>query len=68
MRIYESEIEQSQHEQAIEALAEELQCDVEQVQQVYERELRKLKSDAKVTDYLPLFVARRTRAVLRAQG
>ena len=63
--IYESPIEQSQHEQAIEALAEELHRDIVQVQPIYERAFLDLKADAKITDDLPLFVARRTRAVFR---
>jgi hypothetical protein len=67
MDIYESQAEQEQHEQAVEALAEELQRDVHEVQQAYERAYIALKSDATVKDYLPLFVARRTRAMLRAQ-
>lgn len=62
---YDSEAEQEQHEQAVGALAEELHCDIAEVQQVYERAYVALKSQATVIDYLPLFVARRTRTLLR---
>jgi len=65
MQIYESQEERDQHEHAMEALAEELHREVGEVQQVYERALLDLKSDAKVKDYLVLFVARRTRALLQ---
>lgn len=68
MRIYNSPAEQEQHEQAVEALAQELHCDIEEVQQIYEHAYLALKSQATVTYYLPLFVARRTRALLRERG
>jgi hypothetical protein len=65
MEIYESQAEQDQHEHAMEALAQELDRDFHEVQQVYERAYLDLKSNATIMDYLPLFVARRTRALLR---
>lgn len=65
MEIYESQAEQDQHEHAMEALAEEMHRDVEEVQEVYERAYLALKVEARIKDYLPLFVARRTRAVLQ---
>jgi hypothetical protein len=68
MQIYASEAEQEQHEQAVEAIAEEFHCNIEEVQQVYERAYVALKSQASITDYLPLFVARRTRTLLRERG
>ena len=67
MVIYDSQIERNQHERAISALADELQRDVLEVQPVYERAYLDLKSEASVKDYLPLFVARRTRILLRKQ-
>lgn len=68
MPIYDPRKEQEQHEQAVEALAEELHCAIEEVQQVYERAYVALKSQATIMDYLPLFVARRTRKLLRERG
>ena len=65
MEIYESQAEQEQHEQAMEALAEEFDREVHEVQEVYERAYIELKSQATIKDYLPLFVARHTRALLR---
>ena len=65
MQIYESQAEQEQHEQAMEALAEEFHREVEEVQEVYERAYIELKSQATVKDYLTVFVARQTRALLR---
>ena len=49
----------------MEALAAELDRDIEEIQVVYESVYVDLASDAKIKDYLPLFVARRARALLR---
>jgi len=49
---------------AIEALAQETKRPVAEVKQVYEVELARLKSDARITDYLLLFASRRTRTRL----
>ena len=65
MEIYESQAEREQHEQAMEALAQEFHREVQEVQQVYERAYIELKSQATIKDYLPLFVARHARALLR---
>lgn len=65
MDIYESPAERAHHEQAMEALAAELDRDIEEIQVVYESVYVDLASDAKIKDYLPLFVARRARALLR---
>jgi hypothetical protein len=65
MEIYDSQAEQEQHDQAVKALAEELNRDFLEVRQVYERAYVALKSEATVKDYLALFVARRTRTLLR---
>jgi hypothetical protein len=68
MSIYESQAEHDQHEHTMEALARELDRDVDEVQPVYERAFLDLKSDATVKDYLPLLVARRARSLLRGRG
>ena len=65
MNIYDSQVEQEQHEQAVEALAEEFQREICEVQEVYERSYLALRSQATITDYLPLFVTRQARAILR---
>ena len=54
---------------AIEALAEETNRPFAEVQQIYEAELARLKSDARIMDYVPLFASRRTRAsLMRAES
>jgi hypothetical protein len=44
-----------------------MQCPLPVVKRVYEAEFARLKADARITDYLVLFAARRTRDVLLAQ-
>ena len=65
LSVYDSQAEREQHAQAVEALAVESNRDVFEVRQVYERTYAALKSEATVKDYLPLFVTRRVRALLR---
>ena len=65
MDIYETQAEQEQHEQAVEALAEEFHREVIEIQEVYERTYLALKSQATIKNYLPLFVTRQARAILR---
>ena len=48
----------------IEAIATETQRPFDEVKRVYDGEFERLKSGALVFDYLVLFAARRTRAVL----
>ena len=52
------------HERAVEALAGELHRELSEVQRVYQLAYPALESQARVMDYLPLFVVRRTRALL----
>ena len=66
--IYDSPTEQEKHEQAVEALAEEFHRHILEVQEVYERAYIELKSQATVKDFLPVFVARHARAVLRQRA
>lgn len=49
---------------AIEALARESSLPVEEVKEVYENELARLRDDARITDFLVLFASRRTRSTL----
>ena len=53
---------------AIEALAQETNRPVAEVRQVYESELARLKSDARITDFVHLFASRRARARLVRAG
>jgi hypothetical protein len=48
----------------IESLAEETHRPVPEVKPVYEAELRYLKAEARITDYVVLFAVRRTREAL----
>lgn len=52
---------------AISSLAQEMHYPVPVVRRVYEAEFRRLKAEARVTDYLVLLSARRTRDVLLAR-
>ena len=67
MDIDHSHAERKRREQVVQALADEFRRDVAEVLQLYERAYVALKSEATVKDYLPLFVERRTRALLLAQ-
>jgi hypothetical protein len=54
------------NEDAIVSLAEEMHYPLPEVRRVYETELKRLKAKARITDYLVLFAARRTRDTLLA--
>jgi uncharacterized protein DUF3562 len=54
------------NEDTISTLAREMHCPLPVVKRVYEAEFARLKADARVTDYLVLFAARRTRDALLA--
>lgn len=49
---------------AIEELARESSLPVEEVKEVYENELARLRDGARITDFLILFASRRTRDTL----
>jgi hypothetical protein len=55
------------NEDAITSLAREMHYPLPVVKRVYEAEFARLKADARITDYLVLFAARRTRDVLLAR-
>lgn len=48
-----------------EALADETQTPVEEVQRIYEEELSELANDAKITQYLGVLASRRVKMRLR---
>jgi hypothetical protein len=54
------------NQDTITALAREMHYPLPMVKRVYEAELARLKAEARVTDYLVLFAARRTRDALLA--
>ena len=55
------------NEDAITSIAQEMHYPLPVVKRVYEAEFARLKADARVTDYLVLFAARRTRDALLAR-
>lgn len=60
---------QAVHRAAIAELVESTRQPLTEVEQVYEAEFTRLKSNARVTDYLVLFAVRRTRdALLRPRS
>lgn len=61
---YQDDIEEALHRDAIAALAEQVRQPVAEVKTLYEIEFVRLKSNAHVLDYLPLFTSRRTRETL----
>ena len=63
--IYESSDEQALHDGAIDALADEMHLDANEIRPVYESEYLRLRPTARVRDYLLVLVARRTRDLLR---
>jgi Protein of unknown function (DUF3562) len=62
--LYNDSGEQASSVGAIRELAEETNRPFAEVKEVYEVELARLKSDARIMDYVPLFASRRTRARL----
>jgi len=61
---YEDREEEALHQSVVNALAQEIHQPVENVKIVYEVELARLKSRAKVKDYLALLASRRAREKL----
>jgi hypothetical protein len=53
------------HQTSKEAIAEETHTSIDEVDKIYEQELRLLASDAKITQYLGVLTTRRVRAKLR---
>lgn len=62
--LYEDRDEEALHQSVVEALAQEIQQPVANVKSVYEYEFARLKSNAKVRDYLALLCSRRAREKL----
>jgi hypothetical protein len=53
------------HQTSKEAIAEETHTSIDEVDKIYEQELRLLASDARITQYLGVLTTRRVRAKLR---
>lgn len=53
------------HQSSKEAIAEETHTSIDEVEKIYEQELRQLASEAKITQYLGVLTTRRVRARLR---
>jgi hypothetical protein len=54
-----------EHLNAIEALAEEIDCPVEEVNNIYASALGSLRSSARIQDYLIVLASKKVRDVLR---
>jgi Protein of unknown function (DUF3562) len=54
-----------EHLNAIEALAEEIDCPVEEVNNIYASALGSLRSSARIQDYLIVLASKKVRGVLR---
>jgi hypothetical protein len=61
---YEDEADRQRHRRFIEATAEELQRSVEEVEQFYEEALVAMAENARVRDYLPIFVSKNVKRSL----
>ena len=60
--------EEALHQVAIEELAQEVHQPVANVKAIYESEYARLKCEAKIMDYVPLFASRRAREALRRRA
>lgn len=63
-KLDDSAAEQAKSLAAIAALAQETRRPLDEVKEVYEVELARLKTTARITDYVPLFASRSTKARL----
>jgi len=62
--LYENQEEETLHLRAIEELAREFHQPIAGVRAVYEGEFARLKSGARITEYIALFATRRARETL----
>lgn len=62
------EKEATRHSATIESLAQSEGIGLEDVRSLYESVLEKLKGEAVITDFLPIFAARKVREILRVRG
>jgi hypothetical protein len=62
--LYDNEGDRKQHLHAVEMLARDMQTPADRIIVIYERELSKIKTAAKVKDYLTVLVTRRVKDIL----
>jgi hypothetical protein len=63
-----SKEEATRHSATIESLAQSEGIGLEDARSLYESVLEKLKGEAVITDFLPIFAARKVREILRIRG
>jgi len=56
------------HSSTIETLAQSEEIGLEDVRSLYESVLEELRGEAVITDFLPIFAARKVREILRVRG
>ena len=59
-----SPLEKLRHLRLVEEMAAELGADIDEVREIYQHELDRLRADATVLDYLPVLASRHTREIL----
>jgi len=60
--------EAARHSSTIESLAQSEGIELEDVRSLYESVLEKLKEEAVISDFLPIFAAKKVREILRVRG
>jgi len=60
--------ETARHSSTIESLAQSEGIELEDVRSLYESVLEKLKEEAVISDFLPIFAAKKVREILRVRG
>jgi hypothetical protein len=63
-----NEREETRHSATIESLAQSEGIGLEDARSLYASVLEKLKQEAVITDFLPIFAARKVREILRVRG
>ncbi len=63
--IYANLGEQMKHYRSIEFIAQRANCPVPAIAPLYENVLADMKSTAQIPDYLPIFVSKRVRQILK---
>ena len=58
----------SQQERAVEVLAQESHAAIDDVAQLYGKELAKLEADARIKSFIPIFALRNVRDLLRQRS
>jgi hypothetical protein len=64
--LYEDDIERKLHDRAVKRLAEDLSASEEEIRALYETELGRVKSHARIKDFLTVIVTREVKNLLRS--